>query len=147
MDGFRGHTASDGRHRPPTREGTVKGVLVDTSVWVEHFRNNSPELVNLLSQDRVLIHPMVIGELACGTPPDRSNTLTDLGDLRGAQQPTVSEVIAFLNTHKLYGLGCGLVDMTLLASALLSGTALWTLDKRLERLASRMAVSYQPPTH
>nr|WP_272932070.1 PIN domain-containing protein [Pseudomonas syringae] len=121
--------------------------MVDTSVWVEHFRNNSPELVNLLSQDRVLIHPMVIGELACGTPPDRSNTLTDLGDLRGAQQPTVSEVIAFLNTHKLYGLGCGLVDMTLLASALLSGTALWTLDKRLELLASRMAVSYQPPTH
>nr|UVN18077.1 hypothetical protein pPsy0462a_00044 [Pseudomonas syringae] len=73
----------------------MKGVLVDTSVWVEHFRHNSPELVNLLSQDRVLIHPMVIGELACGTPPDRSNTLTDLGDLRGAQQPTVSEVVAF----------------------------------------------------
>ncbi|WP_371245734.1 type II toxin-antitoxin system VapC family toxin (plasmid) [Pseudomonas syringae pv. tomato] len=103
--------------------------MENPSFWVGPFRNNSPELVNLLSQDRVLIHPMVIGELACGTPPDRSNTLTDLGDLRGAQQPTVSEVIAFLNTHKLYGLGCGLVDMTLLASALLSGTALWTLDK------------------
>lgn len=123
----------------------MKGVLVDTSVWVEHFRYNNPTLVSLLNQDRVFVHPMVIGELACGTPPDRSRTLTDLGDLRCAQQPTVSEVISFVNAHRLYGLGCGLVDMTLLASTLLTGIALWTRDKRLEALARRMTVSYQPP--
>lgn len=125
----------------------MKGVLVDTSIWVDHFRNNNPTLVSLLNQDRVFVHPLVIGELACGTPPNRSRTLTDLGDLRSAQQLTVNEVIAFLNAHELYGRGCGLVDMTLLASTLLSGVQLWTRDKRLEALAHRMTVSYQPPAH
>lgn len=125
----------------------MKGVLVDTSIWVEHFRNRSTELVSLLNQDRVFVHPMVMGELACGTPPDRSKTLADLNDLQHAQQPTFSEVIAFVNVHRLYGLGCGLVDMTLLASALLTGTALWTLDKRLAALANRMGVEFIPPVH
>lgn len=125
----------------------MKGVLVDTSVWVEHFRNRSTELVSLLNQDRVLVHPMVIGELACGTPPDRSKTLADLNDLQHAQQPTLNEVMAFVNVHRLYGLGCGLVDMTLLASALLTGAALWTRDKRLAALASQMGVEFIPPVH
>lgn len=125
----------------------MKGVLVDTSVWVEHFRHRSTELVSLLNQDRVFVHPMVMGELACGTPPDRSKTLADLNDLQHAQQPTLNEVMAFLNAHKLYGLGCGLVDMTLLASALLTGVALWTRDKRLTALASQMGVEFLPPVH
>ena len=49
----------------------MSDVLVDTSVWVDHFRQANPTLAALLESDRVLVHPMVIGELACGTPPDR----------------------------------------------------------------------------
>lgn len=125
----------------------MKGVLVDTSIWVEHFRNHSTELVSLLNQDRVFVHPMVIGELACGTPPERSKTLADLNDLQHAQQPTLNEVMVFVNIHRLYGLGCGLVDMTLLASALLTDAVLWTRDKRLAALAKRMGVEFIPPVH
>jgi predicted nucleic acid-binding protein len=49
----------------------MKGVVVDTSVWVDHFRANNRALVELLEFDLVLMHPMVVGELACGTPPER----------------------------------------------------------------------------
>ena len=44
-------------------------VLVDTSVWVDHFRLGNAALERLLIQDAVLCHPWVLGEIACGTPP------------------------------------------------------------------------------
>lgn len=120
------------------------GVLVDTSVWVEHFRKGSSALVNLLGQDQVLTHPMVLGELACGTPPERTHTLADLGSLRHTQQASVREVMDFVDRERLYGLGCGLVDMVLLASALMSpGISLWTLDKRLATLARRFDILHR----
>ena len=57
----------------------MSGVLIDTSVWIDHFRNGNATLVRLLSEDSVRTHPMVIGELACGTPPaPRTRTLGDL---------------------------------------------------------------------
>ncbi len=34
-------------------------VLVDTSVWVSHFRHASTALVDLITQDYVLIHSLV----------------------------------------------------------------------------------------
>lgn len=119
-------------------------VLVDTSIWVAHFRTRNQDLVQLLERDRVLIHPMVLGELACGTPPERVRTLADLSSLKHCQQPTWSEVMTFVEQHKLYGLGCGLVDMTLLASALITRAQLWTLDKRLANLATRLQINHHP---
>ena len=84
-------------------------VLVDTSVWVDHFRQRNAPLVALLLQDAVLIHPLVLGELACGTPPSRTQTLADLQRLQSAQQATVREVMALVERERLFGLGCGLV--------------------------------------
>jgi predicted nucleic acid-binding protein len=123
-------------------------VLVDTSVWVDHFRNHNAGLVGLMSQDKVLIHPFVLTELASGTPPaPRRRTLADLASLRMARQASQAEVLDFIEREKLYGLGCGLVDITLLASALLTPDAtLWTLDKRLLALAMRSQISY-PAKH
>jgi hypothetical protein len=58
----------------------VTGVLIDTSVWVAHFRQCNAELVRLLALDGALMHPLVQAELACGTPPEpRARTLADLG--------------------------------------------------------------------
>jgi predicted nucleic acid-binding protein len=123
-------------------------VLVDTSVWVDHFRTHNAELVGLMSQDMVLIHPFVLTELACGTPPaPRKRTLADLALLRMARQASQAEVLDFIEREKLYGLGCGLVDISLLASALLTPDAtLWTLDKRLLDLATRLRIGY-PAKH
>ena len=126
----------------------MKGVLVDTSVWVDHFRKNNHSLIILLEQDLVMAHPMVVGELACGTPPARSQTLSDLSSLQQSQQASIGDVMAFIEREKLYGLGCGLVDILLLASTLMTPEVeLWTLDKRLSGLADRFGVMYSPAIH
>lgn len=120
-------------------------VLVDTSVWVSHFKRSNTALVALLESDRVLSHPMVLLELACGTPPEpRSRTLASVGLLQQANQATLAEAMAFVEQERLYGAGCGLVDVMLLASALLTPQArLWTLDKRLAGLCERFGVEYR----
>ena len=119
-------------------------VLVDTSVWVDHFRYGQPALMQLLALDAVFIHPYVVAELACGTPPaPRRRTLDDLARLRPAVQASQHELLDFIEREQLYGMGCGMVDLALLASTLLSPrTQLWTLDKRLATLASRFGVTY-----
>lgn len=124
-------------------------VLVDTSVWVDHFRRRNETLGSLLSRHLALIHPMVLGELACGTPPaPRTRTLHDLSLLMAAEQATLDEVMQFVEREKLYGLGCGLVDLSLLASTLVTpGARLWTLDRRLADLANRFGVAYAAIAH
>lgn len=121
-------------------------ILVDTSTWVDHFKNSNNRLAQLLERDLVLTHPMIIAELACGTPPaPRHRTLSDMGLLPQSHQAGISEVMGFIEKYKFYGLGCGLVDFILLASTLITpGAKIWTLDKRLEILAMRLDVSYQP---
>ena len=120
-------------------------VLVDTSVWVEHFRRRNASLAALLEVDRALMHPMVLGELACGTPPDRARCLADLAALRSAHVASLDEVRAFVERERLYGLGCVLVDLALLASTLITpGARLWTLDNRLARLARTFGAMHDP---
>jgi predicted nucleic acid-binding protein len=126
----------------------MKGVLVDTSVWVDHFRNRNDTLIELLAFDLVMAHPMVLGEIACGTPPNRVRTLIDLEKLQQTQQASVREVIAFVERERLFGKGYGLVDMQLLASTMMTpGVELWTLDKRLSGLAERFGVMHRPVLH
>ncbi|PSY63701.1 type II toxin-antitoxin system VapC family toxin, partial [Escherichia coli] len=116
------------------------------SVWVDHFKNKNDTLIQLLQSDFVLMHPMILAEIACGTPPaPRQRTLSDLDLLPKSHQATITEILAFIENEKLFGLGCGLVDITLLASTRITpGAKIWTLDKRLSRLAKRLNVEYQP---
>jgi len=122
-------------------------VLIDTSVWVAHFRSRNDALAELVEADWALTHPMVVVELACGTPPaPRAQTLDDIGFLRSCNQATLREVRDFIERERLYGSGCGLVDMSLLASTLITpGARIWTLDKSLSDTAERFDVTYQLP--
>ena len=124
-------------------------VLIDTSVWIDHFRHGNAALVALLGLDRALTHPMVRLEIACGAPPSpRIQTLNTMGLLPPCNQASLGEVMEFIEHEKLHGLGCGLVDMALLASTLITpGAELWTLDKRLADLAGRFGVAHQPTLH
>lgn len=124
-------------------------VLVDTSVWVRHFRDADPHLQELLLQDSVLMHSMVHAELACGTPPaPRADTLAALAMLRRSQEASIPETLDFLERHKLFGKGCGVVDLSLLASTLITpGALLWTADRRLADMAAQLGVAYVIPTH
>jgi len=126
----------------------MNGVLVDTSVWVDHFRRRNDALVDLLGLDLVIVHPLIVGEIACGTPPDRRQTLSDLDGLNQARQANIREVMDLIERERLFGLGCGLVDLLLLASALMTpGIELWTLDKRLSLLSERFGVMHRPALH
>ena len=124
-------------------------VLVDTSVWVAHFRQPDAALIGLLSRDSALSHPLVLAEIACGTPPaPRAQTLSDIALLRQANAASWAEVMAIIEREKLYGLGCSFINIALLASACITPDAkLWTLDTRLAKLAQRFGVLFERPLH
>lgn len=124
-------------------------VLADTSVWVAHFRRADPVLQSLLESDQVLCHPLIVLELACGTPPaPRDRTIDDLKKLQHAVVATIDEALALIDNEQLHDSGCGAIDMALLASALLTpGALLWTLDKNLNALASRLGVAFSVGSH
>lgn len=117
-------------------------ILVDSSVWIEHFRRANARLSSLLRDHLVLRHPFVIGELACGTLPGRrAEALTYLRQLPGVPVAGHDEVTALVEGRSLMGTGIGWVDAHLLASCLLAHVPIWTLDKPLERQARRLGVS------
>jgi len=113
-------------------------VLVDTSVWVSHFRRKNDRLENLLSQEFVYCHPFIIGELACGHLQNRDEILYLMQELPGAIQATDKDVLIFIEKHRLMGKGLGIVDIHLLASASLSGLLIWTDDKRMRQVAHQL---------
>lgn len=120
-------------------------VLVDTSVWVAHFKQADERLVALLLGGRVVCHPYVVVEVACGTPPRRREVIDMLRELQSVSVATAEELLALLQQRSLFGRGCGFVDLSLLASTLLSdGTLLWTSDKRLASVAAQWGRAYAP---
>jgi len=120
-------------------------ILVDSSVWVGHFKQRNEHLVGLLEQGMVLCHPYVVAEIACGTPPGRKVIISMLAEMESAPVATQNELLTLLNTRQLFGRGCGFVDISLLASALISEKILiWTVDRRFELLANELARAYQP---
>ena len=117
-------------------------ILVDTSVWIEHFRRGEPALVAELTAGRVIVHPFVLGELAMGGLDPRGDILRDLARLPAAVVARHEEVMALVEAEPLYGLGIGYVDAHLLASARLTADArLWTRDRRLAEVAGRMGLA------
>ena len=120
-------------------------ILVDSSVWIAHFRAALPALRQLLLDQQVLTHPFVIGELACGNLPARADTLVWL-----RRQPTAlvardSEVLSLIETKHLWGTRIGWVDAHLLASALVSDCQLWSHDRPLREVALRLKLSSTLP--
>ena len=118
-------------------------VLADTSVWVEHFRLGVPLFEELLASQRLLGHPLVVGELACGNLREREATLLLLDELPSAALATAAEVREAIERRRLCGRGVGLVDVHLLVAAMLTHSAtLWSRDRRLRALASEAGIAF-----
>jgi predicted nucleic acid-binding protein len=113
-------------------------ILVDTSVWADHLRQSEPELVSLLNEGSVLIHPFVIEELACGNLPRRKEILELLHALPKAPTADHSEVLELIANERLYGTGLGSVDVHLMASARLARAKIWSKDRTLSREVKRL---------
>ena len=115
-------------------------ILADTSVWIHHLRRSDPQLRAALEANQICIHPMVVGELACGNVRNRT-ILAHLQLLPHATIATHDEALAMIEQHKLMGRGVGFVDVHLLASAKLSNASLWTRDVRLAAIAVEFGIS------
>jgi len=118
-------------------------VLVDTSIWISHFRENNLHLKKLLIDESVACHPFIVGELACGNMHKRKEILSLLQALPKTLVAENDEVLSFIEHKKLMGTGIGLIDVHLLASSLLTGLLLWTSDKRLRASARKLNISYK----
>ena len=115
-------------------------ILADTSIWVDHLRRADARLQRLLERGDICMHPMVIGEIACGNLKNR-RLLEDLALLPAATMATHGEVLSYLERHQLMGRGVGLIDVHLLASAALSNVSLWTRDKRFSAVANELGLA------
>jgi predicted nucleic acid-binding protein len=117
-------------------------ILVDTSIWIDHLHRTEPDLVALLEEAEVCLHPMIIGELALGSLQHRSAILSMLADLPAVPVATHAEVLQLVESNALYGIGLSLVDAHLLAALRLSeATKLWTCDRRLHSAARQLGVA------
>ena len=118
-------------------------ILVDTSVWIDHLRRGDARLSSMLLNTAVLVHPFVIGELACGNIRNRRRILNLLGDLPASMVADDKEVMFFIEHNNLMGRGIGYVDAHLLASVSLSSPArLWTVDRKLEDVATQLGLAH-----
>lgn len=116
-------------------------ILVDTSIWIDHFRTGDDKLVEYLQDGDVLTHPWVIGELALGRLAQRGEILGLLRNLPQATVATEDEVLTLIDSRRLFGLGIGYVHAHLLAATILSsGARLWTRDTRLAAVAARFRI-------
>jgi predicted nucleic acid-binding protein len=107
-------------------------ILVDTSIWIDHFHASEPSLVALLRDDQVGCHPAVIEELALGSIKERDRVLALLESLRRFPVLSHEEVMTLVGRRQLWGRGLSAADVHLLGSVVLAGGArLWTRDKRL----------------
>jgi predicted nucleic acid-binding protein len=95
-------------------------ILFDTSVWVNRLRCGLPRLATWLQNGEVLIHPCVIGELACSNLRDRQQVLSLLNGLPAAVVASDEEVLLLIEHDQLMGRGIAYVDAYLLASTRLS---------------------------
>lgn len=117
-------------------------VLVDTSVWADHFRAAEADLIALLKAGAVRMHAFIVGELALGTLRDRRNVIAMLTSLDAVPTVEDGDLLAFLDSAALPGSGIGFVDAHLLAASRHSGIPLWTRDKRLRVKAERLGLAW-----
>lgn len=117
-------------------------VLVDTSIWIDHFRQTSVTLSSLLEAEAVAVHPFILGELACGNLNNRKEIIACLHAMPSAAKVEDDEILLFIERHHLMGRGIGLMDAHILASCCLDACLLWTRDKRLQVVASEMCIAF-----
>ena len=117
-------------------------VLVDTSIWIDHFRRGDLQMTALLDRGDVIMHPFVLGELVLGNVPKIAQMIVDLRALPKAIVASTDEILEFISDRRLSGSGIGYVDVHLLAAAaLMPETFVWTRDQRLHAAAQSLSLN------
>lgn len=118
-------------------------VLVDTSIWIDHFRRADVRLQACLAAGRVWTHTVVIGELAAGQLKSRAEILRHLQKLPRADEIDLEEGLHLLEQHGLAGRGLSWSDVQLLAAARIEGVQIWTRDKALAKAADELGLRFE----
>ena len=118
-------------------------ILADTSIWIDHLRNPVPRLAELVGASEILMHSMVLGELACGNMSNRARRLGDWRRLPMISEAENVDVLSIIESRRLMGRGIGFIDAHLLCAVLNHGNALlWTRDGSLHRVAADLGVAF-----
>ncbi|MEO5894455.1 MAG: PIN domain-containing protein [Vicinamibacterales bacterium] len=115
--------------------------LVDTAVWIDHFRASLPALVRMLHDGEVAGHVFVVGELVLGHLRRREETVALLAELPTLKTASHDDLLRFVGKHALAGTGVGWIDAHLLCAAASAGVPLWTHDRALRKQAARLGLA------
>lgn len=113
-------------------------IIVDTSVWIEFFRNKNISIVERLTEflengSAIGLSP-VFGELWQGAGNEEGAIISEFWE----SIPKINEENLFIEAGKLsnrlkpFSKGVSLIDCYLLAAAKKYNLNLWTLDKKLQ---------------
>ena len=118
-------------------------ILADTSVWIDNLRRPVPGLAELVGANDLLMHSMVLGELACGNLSNRERRLGDWRRFPMIPEAEHGEVLSTIESRRFMGRGIGFIDAHLLCAVLNHGNALlWTRDGSLNRVAADLGVAF-----
>lgn len=121
-------------------------ILADTSIWIDHLRGRKTEMPSFLSAGQIVMHPLVIAEIALGSLKHRKRTFALLESLWQVKMAELDEVRRMIEVHHLYSKGLGVTDAHLVASCLLtSGIKLWSRDAALDRASQLLGIGAQIP--
>jgi len=123
-------------------------VLVDTSVWIRFLSGThrfDDHLSGLLERDEVMGHSLIYGELLIGNRGGRQKFLHNYARIVQASSVSHFEVVEFVVSRHLNGLGIGWIDASLLASVALDRTKIWTVDESFRKVARDEGLAYEPP--
>ena len=122
-------------------------ILADTSVWIDHLRSPVPRLAELVGASELLMHSMVLGELACGNLSNREKRLVDWRRFPMIPEAEHGDVLATIESRRLMGRGIGFIDAHLVCAVLNHGNALlWTRDGSLRQVAADLGVAFTEET-
>ncbi len=111
----------------------MQSILIDTSLWIDHFRSKDSTVIGALESGVCVIHECVLGELSLGSIPKRDSTLQSLMMLPRLQNVSFQELLILIKNHHLWNTGIGWNDLHILASCLVSKSLLKTKDRALNR--------------
>jgi len=118
-------------------------ILADSAIWIDHLRQGSPMLSQQLNGGSVVMHSMVIGELACGSLKDRTLRLAQLRALPRIPSVTDVQALAFIEWQRIMNRGLSFIDVHLLAAvAAQPGMRIWTRDRRLNETAQELDLAF-----
>lgn len=117
-------------------------ILVDTSIWIDHLHHGDSAMAKLVESGEVLLHPFVRQEICLGSLRNRRDISAMLARMPEPLTASTDDVLALIESQKLFSTGLGVADAHLVASALITDEALiWTRDRRLNDVARRLSIS------